>query len=39
MGRVCDMHRGEGFNRKTESSSLLVRPMPRWEGSFNMDLK
>lgn len=39
MGRACDMQRGEGFGRKTESSSLLVRPRPRWEGSFNMDLK
>jgi len=39
MGRVCDMQRGEGFYRKTESNSVLVRARPGWEGNFNMDLK
>jgi hypothetical protein len=27
------------FYWKTEASRLLVRPRPRWEGNFNMDLK
>lgn len=39
MGRACDMQRGEGFNRMTENSSVLVRPRPRWEGNFNIDLE
>lgn len=39
MGRACDMQRGESFYWKTEGSRQLVRPRPRWEGNFNMDLK